>query len=320
MPVRPLLLPDTTAKAGFDEIDSISQWFLGGSGTAGATPTGIVDDDRYGLDIKNSGVGGLSFKATSGNGLNQVKVDNTSVTLSGTVLIPGTPIGMVVPYAGASAPSQWLVCNGATVSQTTFALLFAVLGTTYNTGGEAAGTFRLPDARGRVILGVSASHTLGSTGGAESVSGPAHTHPGSHSHGPGTLSLGHRHSHSHGPGTLSLGHRHQHSHGTNSPDHLNTGAPNNTASITSGGGNAAAGDHTHNFDHNHGSTQSDNNDITSTTSSSGSSATDNNDITSTTTSSGSTDSDTNAPAASYSATIATMMPFISMTAIIYAGA
>lgn len=70
--------------------------------------------------------------------------------------IAATPPGAVVPFAGAevSTPTGWLLCAGQTVSQATFANLFAVLGTTYNTGGEPGGEFRLPDLRGRVPVGL----------------------------------------------------------------------------------------------------------------------------------------------------------------------
>jgi microcystin-dependent protein len=56
-----------------------------------------------------------------------------------------TPSGVIQMFAGTSAPTGWLFCNGAVISQTTYATLFAVIGTTYNTTGEGAGNFRLPN-------------------------------------------------------------------------------------------------------------------------------------------------------------------------------
>lgn len=64
-----------------------------------------------------------------------------------------TPIGMVVDWAGTTAPSGWLFLYGQVVSQTTYAALYNTIGTFYNTGGEGAGNFRLPDCRGRVSAG-----------------------------------------------------------------------------------------------------------------------------------------------------------------------
>ena len=56
-------------------------------------------------------------------------------------------------YAGASAPSGWLLCNGAAVSRMTYATLFGIIGTTYGVGNGNT-TFRLPDLRGRFPLGL----------------------------------------------------------------------------------------------------------------------------------------------------------------------
>jgi len=68
--------------------------------------------------------------------------------------IAATPPGAIVSFAGLTAPVGWFFCDGTTISQTTFANLFAVIGTTYNTGGEPAGDFRLPDMRGRIPMGL----------------------------------------------------------------------------------------------------------------------------------------------------------------------
>ncbi|MFN7640635.1 MAG: phage tail protein, partial [bacterium] len=51
-----------------------------------------------------------------------------------------------------SAPAGWLLCAGQAVSRTTFATLFAAVGTTYGIG-DGATTFNLPDLRGRSIFG-----------------------------------------------------------------------------------------------------------------------------------------------------------------------
>jgi microcystin-dependent protein len=62
------------------------------------------------------------------------------------------PSGVMVPYAGSSAPTGWLLCFGQAVSRSTYAALFTAIGTTYG-AGDGSTTFNLPDARGRVIAG-----------------------------------------------------------------------------------------------------------------------------------------------------------------------
>lgn len=104
--------------------------------------------------------------------------------------------GEIGPFAGSAAPAGTLLCYGQVVNRATYAGLFAVLGTTYNTGGEAGTDFRLPDLRGRVVAGkddmggpsagrlnTMASTTLGGAGGAQtaplSVSGSVTVSSGS---------------------------------------------------------------------------------------------------------------------------------------------
>ena len=66
--------------------------------------------------------------------------------------IGGVPIGAQMAYGGATAPNGWLLCYGQAISRTTYALLFAIIGTTYGIG-DGSSTFDLPDKRGRVSIG-----------------------------------------------------------------------------------------------------------------------------------------------------------------------
>jgi len=100
--------------------------------------------------------------------------------------------GIISPFAGSVAPTGWLLCFGQSVSTTTYALLYNVIGYTY---GGAGASMSIPDLRGRVVAGkdnmggVSADRlttpidgdVLGASGGAESVTltvaqMPTHTH------------------------------------------------------------------------------------------------------------------------------------------------
>lgn len=114
-------------------------------------------------------------------------------------------VGEVRAYAGTSStvPTKWALCYGQAVSRTTYALLFAALGTAWGVG-DGSTTFNLPDLRGRMLAGVDdmggsaanrvtnavsgiAGTTLGAVGGEQNaqqdtltstsvVTDPGHTH------------------------------------------------------------------------------------------------------------------------------------------------
>lgn len=72
---------------------------------------------------------------------------DTAVALS--TATDGLPVGSYIDGAWTSAPAGYLLADGSAVSRTTYANLFAVIGTTYGTG-DGSTTFNLPDTRGRV--------------------------------------------------------------------------------------------------------------------------------------------------------------------------
>lgn len=73
--------------------------------------------------------------------------DFASTTLAGSAALL-MPTGVVLPFAGSSAPSGWLACDGTAISRTTYATLFAAISTSYGVG-DGSTTFNLPDFRGR---------------------------------------------------------------------------------------------------------------------------------------------------------------------------
>lgn len=91
-------------------------------------------------------------------------------------------------YAGSTAPSGFLVCDGSAISRTTYSDLFDTIGITYGSG-DGTTTFNIPNLVGRVAVGTSNDMTLGSTGGSESVTLtvnelPSHVHEiAQHGHG-----------------------------------------------------------------------------------------------------------------------------------------
>lgn len=80
----------------------------------------------------------------------------------------GTPTGTFAPYAGATAPTGWLIADGSAVSRTTYSALFAVTGTTYG-AGDGSTTFNLPNLKGKIPVGIDTAQTefdvRGETGG-----------------------------------------------------------------------------------------------------------------------------------------------------------
>ena len=116
------------------------------------------------------------------------------------------PTGTVQAYASTSAPSGWLLCDGAAVSRTTYAGLFSVISTGYGSGNGST-TFNVPNLMGRVVAGKETTATLltaavggvdgatlGAVGGIQGITLttaqlPSHTHTGT----TGTESATHTH-------------------------------------------------------------------------------------------------------------------------------
>lgn len=55
------------------------------------------------------------------------------------------PLGTVMLWAGSTVPTDWVQCNGAELSQESYADLYTALSTTFNTGGETPNHFRVPN-------------------------------------------------------------------------------------------------------------------------------------------------------------------------------
>lgn len=190
----------------------------------------------------------------------------TSAKLATSVSQGLAPAGSVMQYAGAVAPSGWLICDGTNVNRSTYADLFAVVGTTYG-AGDGSTTFGLPNLKGKVIVGLDGTQTefnqLGETGGQNSVTLttdqiPSHVHTGpSHQH---TLS-NHTHTINHDHAAFTSG-SDSHSHSidlestsTTAHTHYSSGNSDSVAGTPSSGGGPAADtgivnsdSHTHSID------------------------------------------------------------------------
>ena len=70
------------------------------------------------------------------------------------------PSGVAFPYAGKTVPSGFMACNGGTISRTTYAKLFAAIGTAWG-AGDGSTTFKLPDWRKRTVMGANNANEVG---------------------------------------------------------------------------------------------------------------------------------------------------------------
>lgn len=145
----------------------------------GSAPTAVANKGFvYAKDV--AGKAELFYRDEDGN--------EVQITTGGSIVTGDFP-GKMVAYGGSSAPSGWVLCDGAAYSRTeTYDALFAVIGIAYGNGDEST-TFNVPDMRGRVPVGLDAGNVnlavadaLGETGGEESntltvTEMPLHGHP-----------------------------------------------------------------------------------------------------------------------------------------------
>jgi microcystin-dependent protein len=172
------ILGDDSSVAGspayaFDN-DSDTGMFRSGANTIGFSTSGTerVSISDAGLDVVNglpirlqdsSGSPFVSLKSPSALSGNIALTLPSSITNGGFLqtdgsgnlsfqIVAGVPSGSVFCMAVATVPSGYLECNGAAVSRTTYAALFAIIGTTYGTGNGSS-TFNLPFLRGEFVRG-----------------------------------------------------------------------------------------------------------------------------------------------------------------------
>ena len=112
---------------------------------------------------------GKQEKAASAKVADSVVWENVSGRPDLSALIPP---GTIINYAGRTVPSGWLICNGANVSRTDYAALFAAIGTIYGAGNGPT-TFGLPDLNGRFFEGTTYTGSVGTyhSAGLPNISG-----------------------------------------------------------------------------------------------------------------------------------------------------
>jgi len=126
-------------------------------------------------DLASPTFTGTPIVPTATAGTNNTQIANTAF-----VQVNGTPTGSLMMWATSSAPTNWLLCNGTAISRTTYATLFAIIGTTFGSG-DGSTTFNVPDYRDRMPIGAGSTYSPNSNGGSASttlstVNLPSHTH------------------------------------------------------------------------------------------------------------------------------------------------
>lgn len=112
---------------------------------------------------------GQLTSATSIASADLLEIEQGGVSKSIASSFVAMPVGAMSPFAGASAPSGWFICDGMATSRSTYVALFTIIGTTWGSG-DGSTTFNIPDMREKVPVGIGTSGTLiTSTGSAVSA-------------------------------------------------------------------------------------------------------------------------------------------------------
>ena len=215
------------------------------------TATGIADNAVTAAKILDGTVGASELAS---NAVTTAKILDANVTLAklaAAVANALVPVGTIAAYAGTSAPTGWLLCNGT--STTGYTALAALVGAT------------TPDMRGRFPIGDNATLTLLGTGGSLTIAEgnlPSHSHTFSATSGAmnQNATLSHtvnESAHDHGGFTQNRNLAHIHSNdaeGTTDETHTHN-ASGNAGSISAGTGQSTGSDTTDgmssNENHNH---------------------------------------------------------------------
>ena len=185
-----LTVTATTAGGGkkwFPEAIGVGHAALKISSLGSSDNTAILFN--FGSSSANVSLAHTPGVASTKNGLNIVQQNGTyapiaanvvlssAITGSGTTPVPLLPAGVIVATGGTAA-TGWLECNGQAISRTTYAALFAAIGTAYG-AGNGSSTFLVPNFESKVLIGESSAFSMGAGAGAFSSGGTITTASGS---------------------------------------------------------------------------------------------------------------------------------------------
>ena len=144
-----------------NKLSSASTFRMTGDVTA--TDVSFQGDEgtarTFNTTISNSFIGNQTLTTTS-QVSDEIILNRTTGTTGifkttvGTITsaIPTPPVASIMAFAGATAPTDWLFCDGAEVQRSVYNQLFQAIGTQYGTPSTSS-VFKLPDLRGRFALG-----------------------------------------------------------------------------------------------------------------------------------------------------------------------
>lgn len=156
--------------------------YLGNAaGSANILVSSLAIADHTGtLGVANGGTGATTLTANNvilGNGTSAPTfvapgtsgnlLTSNGTTWQSTTPAASLPTGALCPYAGSSAPTGYLLCDGSSVSSSTYLALHAVISNTYGGTaytGAAGLSFNLPDLRGRLPMGAGTGTGLNASG------------------------------------------------------------------------------------------------------------------------------------------------------------
>jgi microcystin-dependent protein len=98
-----------------------------------------------------------------------------AVTVAQLAAVNSVVTGTINMWPTVTAPTGYLLCVGTAVSRSTYAALFAVIGTTFGVG-DGSTTFNLPNYTNRMPIGVGSTAALAATGGSKDAVVVSHTH------------------------------------------------------------------------------------------------------------------------------------------------
>ena len=160
----PLLIPNGVTTYVY--CDGSTGFYAGVTGSAG----NFVVNGNFSATGSESVTGNL----TVGGNLNVLGYSNV------------VPSGTIMMWATSSAPTGYLLCNGQSLSTSTYPNLFSAIGYTF---GGSGSSFLVPNYQNQMPIGASGSYALASTGGSTSITTsnlPSHSHPFSASGTTGT--------------------------------------------------------------------------------------------------------------------------------------